>query len=57
MGILQFPVGSVYFNIPDGVYSAKSTYKIELLENVIVEHGKTSTPFLQEVISNGGKII
>lgn len=39
MGILQFPVGSVHFNIPDGVYSAKSTYKIELLENVIVKHG------------------
>ena len=45
MGILQFPVGSVYFNIPDGVYSAKSTYKIELLENVIVEHGKNINAF------------
>ncbi|MDM8250334.1 site-specific DNA-methyltransferase [Phocaeicola barnesiae] len=39
MGILQFPIGSVHFNLPDGVYSAKSTYKMELLENVIVEHG------------------
>ena len=45
MGILQFPVGSVYFNIPDGVYSAKATYKIELLEDVIVEHGKNINAF------------
>ncbi len=45
MGILQFPVGSVHFNIPDGEYAAKNTYKIELLENVIVEHGKNINAF------------
>lgn len=45
LGILEFPKGSVVFNIPDGVYNRKSSYKIELLENVIVENGKNINAF------------
>lgn len=45
LGILEFPIGSVVFNIPDGVYNRKSSYKIELLENIIVENGKNINAF------------
>ena len=45
LGILEFPIGSVVFNIPDGVYNRKSSYKIELLESIIVENGKKINTF------------
>lgn len=45
MGILRFPANSVQFNIPDGIYSAKNSYKINLLDNVIVENGKNINSF------------
>lgn len=45
LGVLEFPMGSVVFNIPDGVYNNKSSYKIELLEDVIVENGRNINTF------------
>lgn len=45
LGILEFPKGSVVFNIPDGVYSRKDSYKIELLDQVTVENGRNANSF------------
>lgn len=39
LGKLEFPEGSVHFNIPDGVYSYKANHTIKLLNNVIVKDG------------------
>ena len=43
--VLEFPMGSVVFNIPDGVYHNSNSYKIELLEDVVVENGRNSNTF------------
>ena len=48
LGVLKFPKGSVVFNLPDGTYTAKSSYKINLLEPVIVEGGRNSNTFAAE---------
>ena len=40
IGILEFPTGSVLFNIQDGLYSMNSERKIELIDEVHVENGK-----------------
>lgn len=45
LGILEFPIGSVVFNIPDGIYKNKKSYKIELLDDIIVENGKNANAF------------
>ena len=45
LGILEFPAGSVVFNIPDGIYKNKSSYKIELLDDIKVENGKNKNTF------------
>lgn len=44
-GILTFPVGTVHFNLPDGIYSPNSTYKIELLDDVEVVDGLNANKF------------
>ena len=44
-GILSFPVGTVHFNLPDGIYSHNSSYKIELLDNVEVVDGLNANEF------------
>lgn len=45
IGVLNFPVGSVHFNIHDGTYTAKKSFKINLLGPVIVEHGLNANAF------------
>lgn len=40
-----FPKGSVYFNIPDGIYEPNAARKVELCENVIVEDGVNKNEF------------
>ncbi len=45
LGILEFPMNSVHFNIPDGVYIAKNSYKIDLIDGVIVENGRNKNAF------------
>ena len=45
LGVLEFPIGSVVFNIPDGIYKNKSSYKIGLLDDIIVENGKNTNAF------------
>ena len=45
IGILEFPTGSVLFNIQDGLYSMNSERKIELIDEVHVENGKNKYPF------------
>ncbi|MBD5309454.1 MAG: site-specific DNA-methyltransferase [Bacteroides sp.] len=44
-GILNFPIGSVHFNLPDGIYSHNSAYKIELIDNVEVVNGLNANKF------------
>ncbi len=44
-GTLSFPAGSVHFNIPDGIYSHKTSYKIELIDSVEVVGGVNSNSF------------
>lgn len=48
IGVLEFPVGSVYFNIPDGIYKHEETHSIKLLKEVKVEGGVNVTPLLAE---------
>lgn len=36
---LTFPIGSVHFNIPDGVYEPNNMTKIQLKESVVVKEG------------------
>jgi len=43
--ILEFPVGSVRFNIKDGVYRKTTDNKYRLLSEVVVENGKNKTVF------------
>ncbi len=45
LGVLEFPAQSVHFGISDGVYKNKSTYKIELLDEVNVVNGVNVKPF------------
>lgn len=45
IGILEFPIGSVHFNIADGVYSASDDKKIILMDDVIVENGLNANKF------------
>lgn len=44
-GILNFPVGTVRFNLPDGTYTHSPSYKIHLLEDVVVENGRNANAF------------
>ena len=48
IGKLEFPVGSVHFNIPDGTYSFKKTHSIKLLKDVIVKDGVNVNPLYAE---------
>lgn len=48
LGKLVFPVGSVYFNIPDGIYSHESSHSIKLLQSVTVKDGMNATPLIAE---------
>ena len=48
IGSLEFPIGSVYFNIPDGVYSHDDNHSIKLLRDVLVKDGVNATPLLAE---------
>lgn len=45
LGTLLFPKGSVKFGVPDGVYSHNSSYKITLLDDVIVVNGTNENDF------------
>ncbi len=65
LGIINFPVGCVHFNIADGIYRASSDKKINLLDDVIVERGLNKNSFraqahfkwqqtnLEEEVANG----
>lgn len=44
VGKLVFPIGSVKFKIPDGVYSNKQSYKIEILNAFEVKNGINENP-------------
>lgn len=44
-GILLFPANSVRFNLPDGIYTHSTNYKIRLIDDVIVENGRNSNAF------------
>lgn len=44
-GILTFPAGTVRFNLPDGTYTYKPSYKIRLLDDVKVENGRNANAF------------
>lgn len=48
VGKLEFPIGTVYFNVPDGVYSNNENHSIKLLQDVKVEDGINTTPLLAE---------
>lgn len=39
LGTLNFPAESIKFKIADGTYSASDKYKVELLEDLVVENG------------------
>ncbi len=45
VGTLEFPIGSVHFNIADGVYSKSDDKKITLLDDVIVRDGVNVNKF------------
>ena len=46
--VLTFPVGTVHFNLPDGTYSPSPSYKIRLVDDVIVENGRNVNAFRAE---------
>ena len=48
LGVLEFPEGSVHFNIPDGIYHHEENHTIRLLEAVTVEGGVNTTPLKAE---------
>ena len=48
LGILEFPVGSVYFKIPDGTYKYNESYSIRLIDEVKVKDGVNVTPLKAE---------
>ena len=45
IGTLEFPIGSVHFNIADGVYSHSDDKKITLLDDVVVKNGLNVNKF------------
>ena len=45
IGTLEFPIGSVHFNIAEGVYSASDDKKIKLLDEVVVKNGLNAKKF------------
>ncbi len=48
LGQLEFPIGSVHFNLPDGVYQDEAGRSIKLLADVSVKDGVNETPLLAE---------
>lgn len=48
LGILKFPPKTVHFNLPDGIYSSKSTYKVKLITPVHVVNGVNEDEFEAE---------
>ena len=48
LGILKFPPKTVHFNLPDGIYSSKSTYKVKLITPVNVVKGVNEEEFEAE---------
>ena len=48
LGILKFPPKTVHFNLPDGIYSSKSTYKVKLITPVHVVNGVNEEEFEAE---------
>ncbi len=48
LGVLEFPQGSVRFNIPDGVYHYDENHSIKLLDDVTVEDGVNTSPLKAE---------
>lgn len=48
LGVLSFPKGSVKFGLADGVYANKDTYKIRLIDDVIVKEGVNENEFKAE---------
>lgn len=55
LGVLEFPVGSVHFNIPDGIYNRENDHTIKLLKEVIVKDGVNATPLVAEAHYKWGK--
>ena len=55
LGILEFPVGSVHFNIPDGIYKHEENHSIKLLKDVVVKDGVNATPLIAEAHYKWGK--
>ena len=45
LGILEFPANTVHFNLPDGLYTNKVSYKIQLLNNIHVVDGVNQNSF------------
>ncbi len=39
LNCLEFPVGTIHFNIPDGIYKTNDSHSIKLLEPVVVQDG------------------
>lgn len=48
LGVLLFPKGSVKFGLSDGVYTNEDTYKIRLIDDVIVKGGVNENEFRAE---------
>ncbi len=48
LGVLEFPVGTVHFNLPDGVYVHEQSHSIKLLKEVTVKDGVNVTPLVAE---------
>ncbi|MBD5262943.1 MAG: site-specific DNA-methyltransferase [Bacteroides sp.] len=44
-GMLNFPIGTVRFNLPDGTYTHSSSYKIRLVDDVVVKDGRNINAF------------
>ena len=55
LGVLEFPIGTVHFNIPDGIYSHEANHSIKLLKDVVVKDGVNSTPLIAEAHYKWGK--
>ena len=45
LGILEFPAHTVHFNLPDGIYTNKTSYKIQLLDKIEVVDGVNQNTF------------
>lgn len=48
IGTLTFPVGTVHFHLPDGVYRHEASHSIKLLKDVKVVDGVNATPMVAE---------